>query len=204
MNKLHLLPVLAAGSLLVAACGSDEADSGSTNAAATTVAGSATTGAGAAAAEFNDADVEFAQGMIGHHEQAVEMAEIALDPSREARPEVIDLATRIQAAQDPEIDLMTSWLNAWGQPVEMDTSEGHNMEDMEGMMSAEEMDGLAGLTGSEFDTMWLEMMIRHHEGAISQSETVKAEGSNPEVLALAEQIITAQQGEISEMSALLG
>jgi uncharacterized protein (DUF305 family) len=203
MNKLHLLPALATGTLLFAACGGDDADSGSTNAAATTVAGSATTVAGASS-DFNDADVEFAQGMIGHHEQAVEMAEIALDPTRQARPEVLDLAARIQAAQDPEIELMTSWLTAWGESVEMDTSEGHNMEDMEGMMSADEMDELAAATGPEFDTMWLKMMVEHHEGAISQSNDVKAEGSNPDVLALADQIIIAQQGEISEMQALLG
>jgi uncharacterized protein (DUF305 family) len=65
------------------------------------------------------------------------------------------------------------------------------------------MDALAASTGTEFDTMWLEMMIAHHEGAISQSETVKANGANPDVLALADQIITAQQAEITEMQALL-
>jgi uncharacterized protein (DUF305 family) len=65
------------------------------------------------------------------------------------------------------------------------------------------MDALAVATGTEFDTMWLEMMIAHHEGAISQSQTVKANGSNPDVLTLADQIIAAQQGEIAEMQALL-
>ena len=83
-------------------------------------------------------------------------------------------------------------------------SEGHDMAEMEGMMSAEQMDALMIATGPEFDQMWLEMMIAHHEGAISQSETVKADGSNPDVLLLADQIITAQQGEITEMQALLG
>jgi uncharacterized protein (DUF305 family) len=152
---------------------------------------------------LNDADVEFAQGMIAHHEQAIEMAEIALDPNRSAGPEVIDLATRIQAAQEPEIEQMTAWLTAAGEPLTMDMSEGHDMSDMEGMMTAEQMDALAIATGTEFDQMWLEMMIAHHQGAISQSETVKANGSNPDVLALADQIITAQQAEIAEMQALL-
>lgn len=84
----------------------------------------------------------------------------------------------------------------------MDMS-GDEMMSMEGMMSAEHMDALAASTGTEFDTMWAEMMIDHHEGAISQSETVKTNGSNADVLALANQVITAQQAEITEMQALL-
>lgn len=179
------------------ACGSDDSSSG--DAAGTTAAPA---GSGSSVA-LNEADVEFAQGMIAHHEQAIEMAEIALDPTRGAGPEVIDLATRIKAAQDPEVQLMTGWLNAAGEPVNMDTSGGHEMSDMEGMMSVEQMDALAAATGPEFDTMWIEMMIEHHEGAISQSETVKADGSNADVITLAEQIISAQQAEIEEMKALL-
>jgi uncharacterized protein (DUF305 family) len=159
--------------------------------------------AGDAAVTLNDADVEFAQGMIAHHEQAIEMAEIALDPSIGAGPEVVDLATRIQAAQDPEIDLMTAWLTAAGKPVAMDTSEGHDMSSMEGMMTAEEMDELSTLTATEFDQRWLAMMIEHHEGAISQSNAVTGAGSNSEVRALADQIIATQQAEIDEMQALL-
>ncbi len=85
----------------------------------------------------------------------------------------------------------------------MDTSDGHDMSSMEGMMTADQMDELAAMTGADFDQMWLEMMIAHHEGAISQSETVKADGSNADVLLLADQIITAQQAEITEMQALL-
>ena len=70
-------------------------------------------------------------------------------------------------------------------------------------MTADQMDELASMTGAEFDQMWLEMMIAHHQGAISQSETVKSGGSNADVLLLADQIITAQQAEITEMQALL-
>jgi uncharacterized protein (DUF305 family) len=153
---------------------------------------------------LNAADTEFAQGMIAHHQQAVEMAEIALDPDAGASAEVTDLATRIQAAQEPEIEQMTAWLTAAGESTTMDMDEGHDMSSMDGMMSAEQMDALAVATGADFDQMWLEMMIAHHEGAVSQSETVKADGSNPDVLLLADQIIAAQQGEIAEMQALLG
>ena len=187
----------------LAACGSDDSPSADTAATETTAAAGAPSSTPVGSAALNDADIEFAQGMIAHHEQAVEMAEIALDPNRQASAEVIDLATRIQAAQEPEIEQMTAWLTAAGESIMMDLGEGHDMSSMEGMMTAEQMDALAVATGSEFDTMWLEMMIAHHEGAISQSQTVKANGSNPDVLALADQIIAAQQGEIAEMQALL-
>jgi uncharacterized protein (DUF305 family) len=178
------------------ACGSD--DAATSNSVAATDTPTAT-----GEVTLNEADVEFAQGMIAHHEQAIEMAEIALDPATGASPEVVDLATRIQAAQDPEVELMTGWLTAAGEPVAMDTSDGHDMSSMDGMMTADQIDEMAAMTGADFDQTWLEMMIAHHEGAISQSETVKADGSNADVLLLADQIIAAQQAEISEMQALL-
>lgn len=198
--KLRLMSTAVVAALALAACGGDDdADTATTQAPAsdaTTPAGSAT--------EFNDADVMFAQGMIPHHEQAIEMADIALDPTVGAGPEVIDLATRIKAGQDPEIQQMKGWLQAWGQPMQMDMSDGHDMSGMDGMMTAEEMDSLGTMTGADFDRMWMEMMIRHHEGAITMAETTKADGSNPDVATLADAVITAQQGEIAEMQALLG
>jgi uncharacterized protein (DUF305 family) len=181
----------------LAACGSDDSP------AADTAPAAEATSPAASDVDLNAGDVEFAQGMIAHHEQAIEMAEIALDPNMGASPEVVDLATRIQAAQDPEVELMTAWLVAAGEPLTMDMSDGHDMSSMDGMMSADDMDALAAATGTEFDRMWLEMMIAHHEGAISQSETVKATGSNADVRALADEIIVAQQAEITEMRALL-
>ena len=187
--KLRVLATTAAvvGTLTFAACGSESKSASEATAAPT-------------AGAFNDADVAFAQGMIPHHEQAVEMAAIALDPTVGASAQVRDLATRIKAGQDPEITLMSGWLTAWGQPLTMD---GHDMSSMEGMMSAEEMNALGALTGAEFDKMWLTMMSRHHEGAIAMALTVKANGSNSDVLALADQVVAAQQAEIDEMSALL-
>jgi uncharacterized protein (DUF305 family) len=190
--KLRLLSAAALAALALAACGSDDDNTGSP----------ATAPAGSSAA-FDDADVMFAQGMIPHHEQAIEMADIALDPTVGAGPEVADLATRIKAGQDPEIQQMKGWLEKWGQPMQMDTSDGHDMSDMDGMMTVEEMDELGAMTGADFDRMWMEMMIRHHEGAIEMAETVKADGSDPDVLALADAVITAQQAEIAEMQGFL-
>ena len=205
MKIRYLSATLVAGGVLIAACGGDDDEAANTLAPVESVPSTSASGGTATngAAAFNDADVTFAQGMIGHHQQAIEMAEIALDPNVGASPEVLDLASRIQAAQGPETDLLTSWLTAWGQPVQMEASAGHDMASMEGMMTAEEMDQLATLAGPEFDTMWMEMMIRHHQGAIAQSETVKAAGSNPDALALADQIIAAQSAEITEMEGLL-
>ena len=187
---------VAAGALLLSACGSDSSNSS---------AGlSTSTPAGEVTGDFNAADVLFAQGMVPHHEQAVEMAALALDPAAGASAEIQALATQIQGAQDPEIELMTGWLQAWGQPMDMPgTDDMAGTEGMDGMMSADDMAGLATLTGAEFDTAWAEMMIAHHEGAITQARTVKAAGSNADVMVLADEIITAQQAEIDEMKALL-
>ena len=197
--RLRLLTapmIIIALTATIAACGSD--DTATSDSVAVTDASSET-----GEVTLNEADIEFAQGMIAHHEQAIEMAEVALDPATGASVEVVDLATRIQAAQDPEVELMTGWLTAAGESVAMDTSDGHDMSSMDGMMTADQMDEMAAMTGADFDQMWLEMMIAHHEGAISQSETVKADGSNADVLLLADQIITAQQAEITEMQAVL-
>ena len=181
-------------SVTVVACGSDATHSMNDSSGNTT--------AGAAAA-LNPADVEFSQGMVAHHQQAIEMAEIALDPTTGASPAVVDLATRIKAAQDPEVEMMSGWLEAGGHPMMMDEAGGHSMSSMDGMMTATQMDEMSAMTGADFDTQWLTMMIAHHEGAISQSQTVKSKGSNPDVLELADQIISAQEAEIAEMSALL-
>jgi uncharacterized protein (DUF305 family) len=145
----------------------------------------------------------FAQMMIPHHEQAIEMSDIALDPQVGASEAVRSLATQIKGAQDPEIDLMTSFLQTWGQPVAMDPSMDHSTM-MSGMLSLEDLDALSAARGEAFDRAWLAAMIEHHEGAIEMAQDVVAEGSNPDVRTLAEQIIAAQQTEIDEMTAMLG
>jgi uncharacterized protein (DUF305 family) len=147
----------------------------------------------------NDADVRFAQGMIPHHEQAIEMAEIALDPTVGASAEVTGLAARIRDAQDPEIATMRGWLDAWGKGELTDMSDDHAAHGMEGMMSADEMAELEAMRSEAFDRSWMEMMIRHHQGAIAMAETQVRDGSLPEVRALADTIVEAQQREIDEM-----
>ena len=216
-----VLPAVAA--IALTACGSSSSTKSTTTETVGTVAEAAptpeTTPLAAPVvvdAAFNAGDVTFAQGMIPHHQQAVEMADMALDPARKAGPAVIDLATRIQGAQGPEIALMNSWLTAWNQPVmagmkpgetmlpgasmEGMHMEGMEMGAMEGMMSAADMTALSKASGPEFDKMWLTMMVKHHDGAITMSKTVQTDGQSADVKTLAGKIITAQMAEIKEMN----
>lgn len=155
-------------------------------------------------ADHNDADVEFATGMIPHHEQAVAMADLALE---QGGPEVETLAEEIQAAQGPEIETMTGWLESWGEEVPEDTDhmemDGMDHSGMDGMMTPEQMEDLESAEGGEFDTLWLEMMIEHHEGAIAMSEDQVADGQNADAIGLAEDIAEAQQAEITQMQEML-
>ena len=154
-------------------------------------------------ADFNDGDVMFAQMMIPHHEQAIEMSDIALDPTVMAGNEVKKLATQIKGAQDPEIQKMTQFLTDWKQSLSMDGSMDHS-DMMSGMLTAEQLAKLSTLRGAEFDREWMLAMIAHHEGAIDMAKAVLSDGKNAEVRDLANAIITAQDAEISEMKALLG
>ncbi|MFC7327632.1 DUF305 domain-containing protein [Marinactinospora rubrisoli] len=148
-------------------------------------------------AEHNDADVMFAQMMIPHHEQAVQMAGLAEERAGE---EVRELATEIEAAQGPEIEQLTAMLESWGEEPE-----GGSMDHgMPGMMSEDDMAALESASGDEFDERFLEMMIAHHEGAIEMAQTEIDEGANADAIALAEQVVSAQESEIEQMTAMLG
>jgi uncharacterized protein (DUF305 family) len=167
------------------------------------------------ASSFNDADVMFAQQMIPHHRQAVQMAQMA--PSHTQNPKVRDLAARIAAEQAPEIQTMTGWLHTWGKPVPTGTpgmmspmpgmmgSPGRGMSgpSMPGMMSQQEMSQLMARHGAHFDHMFLQMMIKHHQGAIEMARTEQSQGVNPAAKKLARQIETSQTAEIAQMQQLL-
>jgi uncharacterized protein (DUF305 family) len=169
--------------------------------------GSASTISVPAGAEFNATDVVFAQGMIPHHGQAVQMADMALEIS--TNPTTRALAQKIKAAQDPEIVTMEGWLRSWNQPVPdrnkpMDHGSGSmGGMPMAGMMSESDMARLRTATGAAFDRMFFEMMIRHHQGAIEMANQELAQGKYPAAKDLAQAIIAAQQTEINEMNALL-
>ncbi|GAA4400312.1 DUF305 domain-containing protein [Ornithinibacter aureus] len=195
MRLTSRLAIPAASAVLIlalSACGSGD-DSHSTMSGAGTTSSSTAEGATTSAT----GDVEFAQMMIPHHEQAVEMADLAL-ASDTASPEVKALAGQIKAAQDPEIQTMKGWLAQWG------ASESAGQMDHGGMMSDEDMSSLMGISGPEFNQMWLTMMIEHHEGAVEMAQDVLATTSNPEVEKLATAVVQGQEKEITTMKGMLG
>lgn len=192
----------------LAACGDDTSDRPSSN---------RTAGNGDV---YNDADVAFATEMIQHHAQALSMVDLA--DGRPLDPQVQQLTEAIRAAQGPEIETMSDWLTAWDQEVPETmrdhSNAGHDMggdmsdrmegmdpehSDMPGMMSAEEMDELQDASDAEFQDLWLEMMVEHHEGAVEMARTEQEDGQFADAIALAQEIQTAQQQEIETMEGLL-
>ena len=188
--------------LLLTACGGGDTSSNSgTDAGGTTPSAAAST----AAATFNEGDVTFTQSMIMHHGQAVEMASMV--ESRASDAQVKDLAGKIKAAQQPEIDTMSQWLTAWGKPAPS-MSAGMDMPGMDqgsmpGMMSDADMKKLMDARGKDFDKQFLTMMIAHHKGAITAAKQETANGSNPDAKALAAKIVSDQQEEITTMQGIL-
>ncbi|MFT4298159.1 MAG: DUF305 domain-containing protein [Aeromicrobium sp.] len=168
--------------------------------ALTTACGSAT---------HNDADIAFAQSMVSHHAQAVEMSDLALEEDRGTSPEVRTLAEKIAGAQHGEIEQMNAWLDDWNASESASGHEhgheghGDGHGDMEGMLTDEQLTELADATGTDFDQLWLAGMIEHHRGAITMAQTVIDEGQDPDVRELAEAIIAEQESEIAEMTILL-
>ncbi|GAA1550618.1 DUF305 domain-containing protein [Actinomadura kijaniata] len=196
-----LAAVLTAVAIGTAACGGGggtarDAHSPSSAPAATQAAG-----------KYNAQDVMFAQMMIPHHRQAVEMSDIVLKGSTD--PEIRKLAEQIRKAQGPEIETMTGWLREWGAPLPDDRApatghgghEGHG--GMAGMMTAAQMAEFRRLKGRELDRRFLTMMIEHHEGAVTMAKDEQAKGSHPAAKTMAGEIVRTQQQEITEMRGLL-
>jgi uncharacterized protein (DUF305 family) len=138
-------------------------------------------------------DVRFAEMMIPHHRQALEMA--ALAGVRAADPLVRAVAERITTGQGPEIAVMTSWLEALGRrPPHHD----HEMI-LYGMATREELDRLRGMRGTAFDGLFLSLMIRHHEGAVRMAGEELRVGRDRSMRKMAEDVMSGQQIEINRM-----
>jgi uncharacterized protein (DUF305 family) len=197
---------LLAGALVLTACGGSDDP---------TVAGTGTgTGTGddssssASQAEFNDADVNFVSGMVPHHRQAVEMADMILekDPSEPVRA----LAERIKAAQQPEIEQLNEMLETFGEEPASGGHGGHGGHGGDsgasmhaGMMTDEQMQELMDASGPDAERMFLTLMIEHHQGAIDAAETQVADGEHQPAIELATTIRDDQKAEIAEMEQLL-
>jgi uncharacterized protein (DUF305 family) len=166
------------------------------------------------AGPHNAQDTSFTQEMIVHHTGAIAMADLAA--TRASSTQVKTLASQIKAAQQPEIDLMTSWLKAWGEPVTMpgmaaSPSPTPTASDMSGMdmstpmpgMTPEDMATLSSETGAAFDKEFLTLMIEHHQSAVSMANDELSKGQNTAAKKLAQSIVTSQSKQISSMKTML-
>jgi uncharacterized protein (DUF305 family) len=155
--------------------------------------------------QYTDADVQFMQGMISHHAQALEMT--ALLATRSESEEMRTLARRIELSQADEIDMMQGWLSARGQPApDVHAHHAHGATLMPGMLTAEEMARLAAAKGTEFDGLFLELMIKHHEGALIMVEDLLSQpgaGQDSDIFAFTSDITADQSMEIRRMGAML-
>ena len=213
LTALAALPLLLGGAL--SACGSDDSD----NPGGSAADGTPTSTVSVDAAAHNDADVAFATQMIPHHQQALAMVEMT-----RGRPLTAPVRTLVQGihdAQAPEIETMTGWLAAWGEPTpsadpgdqrgtggmgdmgDMGEMGGMGGGSMPGMMSGAQMSRLEAAPDARFQRMWLTMMIAHHEGAVQMARTEIAQGQYPPAIALARSIVKGQSAEIARMRALL-
>jgi uncharacterized protein (DUF305 family) len=187
-----------AGTIILTGCSDTSEGSG---------AEGSSSGAGGSANDAgvgNDADVAFVQGMIPHHRGAIVMAQLA--DGRAQDPRVQDLADRIEAAQGPEIQTLTGWLEEWDEPLPDEDmggmDHGSGGMDMEGM-SEEDMAALDSAFGADFDRLFLDLMVDHHRGAVDMAETEIAEGSHADAVDMARGIVESQTAEIQEMETLL-
>ena len=172
--------------------------------------GSATTSTRSSMADvaFNDADVHFTESMIPHHDQAVEMSKMVL-AKRGVTSEVRTLAQQIQAAQEPQIGHMNQWLETWGHPSGAAHDEGaeesgpghHGGEG--GLMTEAQMKALDDATGQAGQKLYLEGMIRHHQGAVAMAEAEMKDGKYPDAIRLAAGLVKDQNAQIATMQNLL-
>ncbi len=203
-----LVGAVAATGLLLTACGADDtAPRASSSPSASTSSSAAAPGSAASQAPapgpFNDADVMFAQMMIPHHEQALEMTELADGRAEDA--DVKKLVAAIEGTQEPEIRKMRAWLEGWDRPESADHESGHGGgHGMAGMMSEQDMKDLAAAKGEKFDRAFAELMIAHHEGAVAMAQDERKNGVNPTARKLADDVVRTQSAEVAELRRILG
>ncbi|WP_433178021.1 DUF305 domain-containing protein [Actinoallomurus sp. CA-150999] len=198
MKRAFSLLVIPVAAFTLAACGGGKDDSGHSMSGHSMPAHSMGASSAPSASGHNAQDVMFAQMMIPHHRQALTMAKQAA--AKASSPEVKKLAGQIERAQQPEIEKMTGWLRTWGASP---SSGDMGMDHGSGMMSEQDMKKLGTLSGTPFDKAFLQMMIQHHQGAVTMAKTEQASGSSADAKALASSIVTSQSAEIETMRKLL-
>lgn len=148
-----------------------------------------------------DADVRYLHNMIAHHQQAIEMARLV--PERAAALDVKRVGDRIAASQGPEIEAMNTWLRTHGQPTVDPEHAGHESHDgMPGMATPAQLDALRAATGTAFDALFLQLMITHHQGALTMAGEIQLKGKDPRIQEIADEVIAEQTAEINRMRAI--
>lgn len=157
-----------------------------------------------AASAHNDQDVMFTQGMLPHHQQAIEMSDMLLDKGSDVDADVVTLAKQIKAEQAPEIKTMTGWLKAWDEPTEASSMSGMDHSSMSGgMMSDSDMDALDKASAADAGKLYLEQMVQHHTSAVDMAKTEVDKGKNSDAIALAKSIVSSQTEQITQMKDML-
>jgi uncharacterized protein (DUF305 family) len=160
---------------------------------------------------FAAADAEFVRLMVRHHQQALGMA--ALVPERTGTPEVVVLAREITADRAPQLRELEERLEEWGlpAPVPATTSSGPAGDDavllpdaVDGGLSATQVQAIREAEGAQFDRLWVEGMVEHHEGGIALAEAVLSAGAHRPTLTFAERLVVVNRAEVSLMEAMLG
>jgi uncharacterized protein (DUF305 family) len=147
-------------------------------------------------ANYTGADIMFLQMMIPHHQQAIDISNLAMKSSQDA--ELIELAKIIARDQAAEIKQMKAWLTDAGASEDM----GHSMDGMGGMLSDEELTALSAATGKEFDVLWLKGMTEHHDGAIHMTQMIE-DAQNADIKAFGTKVIKDQSEQIDQMKKML-
>lgn len=181
----------------LAGCSGDKAqEQTETQAQTQTTSAAPATSATRQARPHNDADVMFAQHMIPHHQQAIEMSDVLLEKS-DIDPRVTELAGQIKGAQGPEIDQMQTWLKMWDSPPMGDHG------GMAGMVSDADMAALRDAQGVDAARLFLTHMIAHHEGAIDMAQEEVNDGRFEDAVQMARTIVIMQEQEIKKMREIL-
>ncbi|MFE9836591.1 DUF305 domain-containing protein [Streptomyces sp. NPDC005551] len=189
--------VTAAVVLFLSACGGNGDDTSGRDHGGHDSSASAAPGAGS----FNDADVTFAQLMVPHHEQALQMA--ALAGARASDTQVKDIAAKIEKAQDAEIRTLKGWLKSWKAPTAMESMPGMDHHGGDGMMTGTDMKRLEDMKGAAFDKAFAEMMVDHHNGAIGMARDEQRHGENTGAVRMAGDIVEGQSAEVAQLKGIL-
>ena len=147
-------------------------------------------------ANYTGADIMFLQMMIPHHQQAIDISNLAMKSSQD--PELIELAKIIARDQAAEIKQMKAWLTDAGASEDM----GHAMDGMGGMLNDDELAALSAATGKEFDVLWLKGMTEHHDGAIHMTQMIE-DAQNADIKAFGTKVIKDQSEQIDQMKKML-